>query len=137
ARETMNGLIRHRLASSVNAALVASIKTATNPTSKEIAPSLDRAIRESVARISSTVQAEYGLDQLKNIEAKLRKEYERHLASDAWRKKFRGRDVLHRFVARVKKTSYEVFRDLIIASMRDASYRPKGMKTVIDKILKA
>ena len=53
-----------------------------------------------------------------------------------WTQTFRGRDVLRRFVGRfVTGIGYETFRDLIIARMRDAEYKPAGMKRVIDTIL--
>jgi hypothetical protein len=45
--------------------------------------------------------------------------------------------VLNHFVARIHKTSYEVFRDLIVARMKDSAFQPEGMRSVIDKILAA
>ncbi len=71
------------------------------------------------------------------MEDSLRSDFEKALAADTWRKRFKGRDVLSRFAGRVRKTNYEVFRDLIIANMRDSGFQPEGMRAVIDKILTA
>ncbi len=59
------------------------------------------------------------------------------LANDEWRRKFRGREILRRFVGRqARGLRYENFRDLIIARMRDAEHKPLGMTAIIQEILK-
>jgi predicted ATPase len=137
ARETMTELVRHKLASTVNDELVRLIRTATDPSAPEVAPDLASAAGRSAENISKTVGERFDLAHLKDMEEKLRSEFEKALAADTWRKRFRGRDVLNRFVARIHKTSYEVFRDLIVARMKDSAFQPEGMRAVIDKILAA
>jgi predicted ATPase len=135
ARETLTNLVRHQLASSVHKRLVESIQTATNPNSPAVAPDLSDAIKRSVNKIIQLSDVDLGLAKLKEQEEALYADFEKSLAADSWRKRFRGRDVLSRFAGRVNKVNYEVFRDLIIAAMRDARYQPPGMRTVIEKIL--
>jgi hypothetical protein len=137
ARETLTGLVRHRLSSSVNDDLVRSIVTTTDPSASSVAPGLADAIERSASKIAGIVKEKFSLSKLEEMEAALQADFEKSLAADTWRKRFRGRDVLSRFAGKISKTSYEVFRDLIIANMRDARYQPPGMKNVIDKILAA
>lgn len=137
ARETLPDLVRHRLASDVNAEIISAIDTSTDRKAKAVAVPLSDAVQRSLARITKLSQERFDLGKLTKMETKLRTEYEKHLASDVWRKKFRGRDILSRYVGKIKKTNYEVFRDLVIAAMRDAGFQPRGMKSVIDRVLKA
>ncbi len=137
ARETMTGLVRQKLASDVNADLVGSIKTATDPNSLAVAPALANAIKRSAENFSQIVIGKFSLTQLTEMEQALRSDFEKALAADSWRKRFRGRDILKRFAAKVNKTNYEIFRDLVIARMKDSGFQPEGMRTVIEKILTA
>lgn len=135
ARETMSGLVRHKLATNVRTELLGCIKTTTDPNEQMVAPALSNAISLSSERISKVINNKLSLGQLEQEETKLRNEFEKSLAADSWRKRFRGRDILRRFVGRIQKTDYEVFRNLIIANMRDTAFQPEGMRAVIDKIL--
>jgi len=137
ARETMTELVRHKLASTVNDKLVSLIRTATDPNSAAVAPALASAAERSAENISKTVSEHFDIAHLKELEENLRSEFEKALAADTWRKRFRGRDVLSRFVARIHKIPYEVFRDLIIARMKDAGFEPEGMRSVITRIVAA
>jgi hypothetical protein len=137
AKETMVSLVRHQLGSLVRTELLSHIKTATDPKSPAVAPVLSTTVQQSAANISKIVNEKFDLPKLAKMELELVAEFEKALAADTWRKRFRGRDVLHRFVGRLHKTTYEVFRDLIIAAMRDAGFQPEGMRTVVTKILDA
>jgi hypothetical protein len=137
ARETMTGLVRHQLATSVRADLLASLRMETDPNTGVVAMPLSEAITRSVAKIAKSANEKFSLANLEQQEATLRLEFEKSLAADSWRKRFRGRDILRRFVGLIHKTDYEVFRDLIIANMRDIGFQPEGMRSIIDKILAA
>jgi hypothetical protein len=137
ARETMTPLIEHSLASSAWKDLVDSIHVSSNPNATAVAPGLAGAIKKSAESIEAIVKSKYDLGLLEEAETQLRSDFEKALAADTWRKRFRGRDVLKRFVGRLGKTSYEVFRDLVVARMRDGGYQPEGMRIVIGKIIAA
>ncbi len=135
AKETMVGLIRHQLGATVRTELLKLIKTATDPNTPAVAPVLSATVQRSSENISTLVRERFDLPTLVAMEEQLIVDFEKALAADTWRKRFKGRDVLHRFVGRIHKTNYEVFRDLIIAAMRDAGFQPEGMRSVIDRIL--
>jgi hypothetical protein len=137
AKETMPSLVRHHLASTVHAELVKAIQTTTDPKSPQVAPVLANVIERSIARISKMAEGTFSLSNLVEKEATLNADFEKSLAADTWRRRFRGRDILSRFAGRIGKTTYEVFRDLIVANMRDSRYEPPGMRNVIDKSLAA
>lgn len=135
ARETMPSLVRHQLATTVRAELLSCIKTATDPNKNSVAPELFAAVTQSVERITDIANDRLTRDWLAAEESSLCLEFEKALAADSWRKRFRGRDILKRFVGLIHKTDYEVFRDLIIANMKNVGFKPEGMRVVIDKIL--
>jgi hypothetical protein len=135
ARETMPALVRHRLAGVVNTELVAAIGTATDPKLEHLAPALAAAVKRSAEKIASLAKEKFDAAKLEVLEKTYNSEFENALGADTWRKRFRGRDVLSRFCGRINKTSYEVFRNLVVANMRDSLFQPPGMKSVIDKVL--
>jgi hypothetical protein len=137
ARATMTGLVRHKLASTAHGELIKLIRTSTDPNSASVAPALATILKQSAESIAAIVRNDFDSVHLEAREKALRAEFEKALAADTWRKRFRGRDVLKQFVARIQKTNYEVFRDLIIANMRDSGFTPEGMRLVMESILAA
>lgn len=138
AQETLNDLVRHELESKANSEMVAAIKTqvARNPGS--VASELSKAIISTKNRIEDAISGSLSLASLERDEKFIRNKYSQHLKDGTWLKTFRGRDVLKRFVDQhVNSVKYEVFRDLIIARMRDKGFQPIGMHEVIEKILRA
>ena len=138
AAETMTGLLRHRLTVNMNNRMLATLNLKIDPESQEVASLLTEAASRSSSRMAETVTKEFTLESIKAAEVALRDEFNKALAADSWRKKFRGREILKRFVDRIGgKVSYEVFRNLIIANMRDASFQPDGMRQIVEGILKS
>ena len=70
-------------------------------------------------------------------EVELTHRFEADLATDAWRRTFRGRDVLKEFARSRRKASYEILRALIISRMAHIEFKPSGMKEVVDAIIAA
>lgn len=138
AKETLDGLVRHELESIANSTLMSAIKTNISRREPSIAKALNEAVVQTKERIDDATKNELGLAKLEKEEKKIRNQFLQHLKSDKWLSTFRGRDILRRFVNNhVKRVKYEVFRDLIISKMRDKNYEPKGMKDIIDEILKS
>lgn len=136
ARESMSELVRHELAEFANSAMVGAIDTRTDPKAGDVGLSLSKAVERSLNRFESVAASALSREALSNKELELRRKYEEHLASGEWIRSFRGRDILKRYAGkRVPGLSYEVFRNLIISQMRDASYQPPGMKQLIDRII--
>ena len=93
-------------------------------------------VESSQQRINEIVKNELAIAKLAKNEKLYRAKFSKDLKKDIWISSFRGRDILKRFVdGYVKVVKYEVFRDLILARMRDDGFQPPGMKNVIDKIL--
>jgi hypothetical protein len=135
AAETVGGLVRHRIVTEVDAALQNALHIGGDPAASEVAPSVARSVEAAAERVASLASAELVLDRLKDREQVVREELLGHLDSDEWRRTFRGRDVLAFFANRhVRGISYEGFRDLILARMREAGHQPVGMKVVLQKI---
>lgn len=138
AREVIPKLVAHEVEEYANRKLVDCIKVSADIT----APNLSDAVAEAVVRSAGRIEALRSdallLSKLKEKEAEVRAKYSQSMADGTWIKSVSGRDILKRFVhTRAPTTKYETFRNLIIQQMRDASFQPMGMKSVIDKILAA
>ncbi len=137
ARETLPELIRHRLRVIVNKEVISAISLSSDPKSPKISEDMFSALSRSSERISELIKSKLSIDRIREEEDRLRAEYENDLNDGKWKKKFRGRDILRIFVSRIGKVNYEVFRDLIVATMRDSGYQPAGMKRLVEAILEA
>lgn len=137
ARKTLPNLIRHRMSLNANKLLIECINTRTDPNTTSVAEPLFKVITSSFDRVQALTINDLSLDKLKAMEAEIRLDLDNDLNSDEWRSKFRGRDILKRFVEDyANEVKYGVLRDLIIARMRDDGYEPIGMRRVVDEILK-
>jgi len=86
-----------------------------------------------LTEVCNTTLAKAALD---SQESQLRERYTESLADGTWISKCRGRDVLKRFAGKhAPSVSYEVFRNLLLAQMKDHDYQPPGMALVVEKIL--
>lgn len=136
AGQTISSLIGHKLTMEANRALIECINLKFNPSLPDPSAELSKAISRSADKIRCVVSETLTLENLKRIHEEGKSEAMVQLANDEWRSKFRGRDVLRRFVGHYGGgVRYETFRDLIIARMRDAEHQPPGMKIVVDAIL--
>lgn len=138
AASTLDSLVRHELRSASNDRLVRTLNLAGDPKRTDVAAMLRESIERSISRLNELANNDLTLQKLANDEAELRQRFKQDLATDAWRQSFRGRDVLKRFVTdHVPVMGYEPFRNLILARMRDANFRPPGMQAVVEQILGA
>ncbi len=136
AQDTLPQLIRHELAERANAELVGAIKTGTDPKGANLANLLHAAITSSLERFNEVCQTVLTRSALESREASLRASYLESLANGTWTAKCRGRDILKRFVGKhATSVTYEVFRNLLLAQMKDHGYKPEGMSVVVGKIL--
>jgi hypothetical protein len=135
ARDTITELVRHELENWANAQLARALKTRSDRSKPIVAPTLARAVVDSVQRLTD-IAGSLTESCIATREGELRESFGKDLVSGAWRCTFRGRSVLKRFTTRIGgNLSYEVLRNLILAKMRDASFRPSGMQEVLGKIL--
>ncbi len=138
AAETIPTLVAHRLRLLANRTLLESITLASDPARTDVAIAISEAVDRSRKRFEKAAIESISSTRLTELEQQYSQEAKAQLTSTQWLSKFRGRDVLSRFSGKYAGgVRYEVFRNLIISSMRDADYRPRGMKVIIDQILEA
>jgi hypothetical protein len=135
ARETLPVLVRHRLIQASHNALIREIRVGAQR-ENDLIEELVASISGSLSRARQLAETTLSRAALESTRERTRKELESDLESDQWLLTFRGRDVLKRFIGRfVRGVGYEVFRDLVVARMRDDGYQPPGMQEVLGKIL--
>lgn len=136
AEASLPQLIRHELAEFANQALVKAVDTSTDPKASDLSGELYRAASRSFERVKTAYEGVLSQKSLKKLESDAGTRYLTSISDGTWAAKVRGRDILKRFVGKHASTvPYEIFRNLIFSTMKDASYRPPGMKQVVDKIL--
>lgn len=136
ARETAHELVAHKLRTRVNQKIVSCIDLGFDPDRRDISAAIGEALARTHSRIDSAISDAFSHVALERAEQDLQNDVERDLGNDQWIRSFRGRDVLKRFVSRYcTGVAYEPFRDLIVARMRDAEFKPAGMLRVIEAIM--
>ena len=139
AAETVDELVRIQMDQTVNRELLACLSTGYDR-SLPASVGLREAAERSWDAVGRTLRGALDPEALRREEARVREELSASLTGDQWKRDFRGRDVLRRFVGRhagVLGVPYEKVRNLIVNRMREASYRPAGMETVIRAIERA
>lgn len=134
ARKTLPQMVRHKLTVHADGILRSMLNLTTNPKAGAAAVGLDASIEKSISKLMAARTAELSPEALQAQESALTAEFEADLAGDNWRKTFKGRDILKRYLDGTS-LSYSDFRNLIISRMADAQFRPAGMRVVIDGIL--
>jgi len=75
-------------------------------------------------------------DLIEQQAGQFNREVHAQLSTNEWKKNVSRPGHLTKFIGKYGQgLRYEPFRDLIIARMRDADYKPGGMKAVVDQIL--
>jgi len=136
AQETVPYLVAHRLRSLANSTILECVTLGFDPGTTDAAVTISEAISRSRQRINDVVDSTLRKDLIEQQAGQFNREVHAQLSTNEWKKTFRGRDILRRFIGKYGQgLRYEPFRDLIIARMRDADYKPGGMKAVVDQIL--
>jgi predicted ATPase len=136
AERTIPALVAHKLRSLANRALVKSIDLGFDPGRHDAGTAIAEAVARSRDKLDRVVSNEVTPAFLITEERRLTSEAIDDIRTGRWQKTFRGRDVLRRFVGQHGTgIRYEAFRDLIVARMRDAGFRPAGMAAVVQSIL--
>ena len=137
AEESIEELIEQDLQKWANRTFMKKVKISTSQ-KDDLTGGLHSSIVKSKDAILSTVQNELADAKIKKEEASIRKMYLGTLKSDQWKKVLKGRTILKRFVGKHGLgINYDSFRMLIITKMFLHNFKPQGMKSVIDSILKA
>ena len=134
AESQIGSLVTHKVQSDIYSKLLPKLNP--NPTAEDISTELHRAISQSVKHVNELIGVELGLNTIHEQVTRERKFLVDSLATDDWRKHFRGRDILRAFAGQyIPGMRYEHFRNLIISRMMSAGYQPPGMKAVLEQII--
>lgn len=136
ARDTLPQMIRHEMAENANKVIINCINLGADPKAENVSEQLFSSIERSLSKLKKISDKSLTKAQLKEEEERLRAKYISSLSDGSWVKKFRGRDILKKFVSKNGFTvSYEVFRNIIISKMQDDKFKPEGMLSIVKKIL--
>lgn len=135
ARSKKAELTTHTLREMINTELVGEIQLNANVKADDLGAELHRVAIKSADRIQNKVTK--GLS-IKTIRAQVEDRMnllETSLDTDEWKRHYRGRDILKTFTSKhCNGIRYEMFRDLIISTMSNESFKPEGMSSVIAEI---
>ncbi|WP_442930382.1 ATP-binding protein [Mycobacterium sp. NBC_00419] len=136
AAEAMPELVSIRLRKFVNDKIVSSVNLGGDPRKSDAASALIDSVNATFGRLEG-VRQEVDMAFLQAESATIQQGLSAALADGSWVKKFPGRSVLQRFVAKelAGRSNYEGFRNAIVHQMADAGYEPPGMRRIIDLIL--
>ena len=101
------------------------------------ATKVGRNVRESAQRISDLTSNELSENKLSAIadEKRVLLNTAIRTSNNDWKKVFRGRDILKKFVhLYARKTGYETVRDMIVKEMAETGIKPPGMLQVLSAI---
>ena len=136
AEETIPTLVGHSLQVQSNRVLLKCLDLGFDRSRHDVSKAIAEAASSSEERIRRVVAEHLTPERLKADEAMLTTQARAQLTSGQWRSRFRGRDVLRRFVnTHLAGMAYEPFRDLIAARMRDGEFEPLEIKQILEKIL--
>lgn len=136
ARKTLPQLVRHELEDTSSKSLMRAISARTERTGDFQSEKLYEALQGSRRKIDDLLTNSLSKTSLSVKQSEVEAGLNADLNSGEWINTFRGRDVLKTFLSDNLRgvIRYEVFRDFIIAKMRDVGIQPVGMKAVIDRI---
>ncbi|MER9437389.1 AAA family ATPase [Mesorhizobium sp. M0618] len=136
AAETVTSLVAHEVSNSANVKIVSALKLRVDPQSPDVAVAVANSIksyRERIDELVSDSLSDVALDALaRSVSDSLHDD----IKTGKWKRSFRGRDILKRFVGRHGNgVRYNHFRNLVISKMRDQGHRPPGMAAILDELI--
>ena len=137
AEATVPDLIRHELTKQINAKLIRCMDLSRGSSQSDVLAEITSAMKNGRDKVVKVINEDYSLDVLTGLHESLCRSAKFDLTKGEWKKKFRGRDILKRFVGRFVKTgiNYDNFVELILSEMKDKKHKPAGMKLVVEKIM--
>lgn len=136
ATAIVDRLVLQEIQAEANDDLVNAIEVRAAPDSTDIPKDLLPSVEGSMKRVEER-GAIYTKRHLEERVSELRSEFEQHLATDEWMKRFPGREILRRFVNEHASCNYETFRNVIMDKMVLSDYRPPSMEAQLQQVLEA
>jgi hypothetical protein len=136
ASEIIINMVKHKLRKRADYLLKSTLDLGFPPEIQSVGSELAKAVARSHSRIEKLIKNELSEECLTKLEAQYRQEATISLEDDTWHINFPGRDIINRFVGKFGQgLSYKIFRDLILARMRDQNFQPPGMKQIVERII--
>lgn len=136
ADELKDQLVSHKVRTYIGSKLTGEVDLGSNPQSNDVAAELHDSVKRSVERVQNLADSDLSFKEIQKRVEKEREILTESLGNGEWMKYFRGREILRRFCGKyVQGMRYEYFRDLVVTQMVNYTYKPEGMKTILDKIL--
>ena len=134
ARHHIDRLVTIQLQAYVNKTLVDKIQVRTEG-DQPISNILEHYARKSADDVKQVVGDELTGGKIREQEKLYRGRLEEALKSEEWKREFRGRDILKKFVGEYcQGIKYDRFRNMVVNRMRQERHEPPGMRTVLRQI---
>ncbi|MCI5190250.1 MAG: DUF4435 domain-containing protein [Candidatus Electrothrix sp. AS4_5] len=136
ARGSISSLVIHSMREYIDNALIKGIRLNADPNAEDLGVALHKVTERSVERIKEKLEGDLSIGKISSkVDAQVEL-LKLSLNSEDWKKYFRGRDILKKFVGNYcKGINYIKFRHLIINTMLNDGFQPEGMKKVIEEIM--
>ncbi|MCY2685653.1 AAA family ATPase [Salinimicrobium sp. TH3] len=134
AKANLKFHIQHELKQFVTSELNYSVTTKID-TNNSLNEEYYKAVEKTISEIESKKNNSLSQKELCKKEKLISNKFSNALKDNTWKSIFNGRNILKCFTKKLNIIRYEQFRNLIISKMKNESYKPEGMKKVIDQIL--
>jgi predicted ATPase len=135
AEKTIPSLVRHRLQMQVDQTIQRAVELRLDKSRNDVAAAMVDAVGRSLQKLNAQATTGLSDEVLLQLAETAESDAQAEISSGDWIRRFRGREILKAFVAEYGDgLPYEVFRDLILARMRDAEYQPLEMGQVLRRI---
>ncbi|MER8732344.1 ATP-binding protein [Mesorhizobium sp. M1227] len=136
AAETVTSLVAHEVSNSANSKIISALKLRVDPQTSNVAAAVANAIRSYRKRIDELVSDSLSDTALIELARSVSDSLHDDIQTGKWKRSFRGRDILKRFVGKHGNGArYNHFRNLIISRMRDHGHRPPGMAAILNQLI--
>lgn len=136
ANQILDKLVHDQLHKKIHDRLISCIKFQKK--SSDIIEGFHESILRSCEKIEKLALEDFSKDKIEDLYNDIRSELQNSLIDGTWRQKFKGKEILRHFTGQLpfpQKMNFDAFRNLIISKMASQSYKPTGMKAIVDKIL--
>ena len=135
AKEQIEDLVEHAVREKAHRAITGAIRLKGERRAGErTGEGVSRRVCESIKRLTAESKKDLSAGELDDVAEVRRDTLEKAVGANAWKKEFRGREILRVFSSRYGGMRYETMRDMVINTMADRNQRPPGMLRILERI---
>lgn len=137
AKEVMTSLVAHEIENHCRKAMRGLARLPGQNGDQFSVETLFDSLINNLENVEYCLASELSLAELRLERDKVINKYAADLENGNWKKTFRGRDVIKRFVQKHARPTinYEPFRNLILHAMKSDGFRPQGMEHVLNELM--